>query len=518
MSQKEKSNIDALFAEVVRALASLIEEKDPFLRGHAERVATRSVAFARHLQLNATETKNIYLAGLLHDVGMVCVPSELLHKPAAIDENERLAMEQHPVIAERILSPLSLLQGCLPAIRHHHEAYDGSGYPDGLQQEEIPVAARLLSIVDGFEAMIAPRPHRTALAAGEALGEIVTATGRRHDPEMVKQFVAFMAVTEKVQPVAATAVRPEPEAPAEAEPTAAEETPDDKRLGSRDLVMELVQRLKDGVPDLPVLPAVAEATLKQFASPSASTERLARVVEKDAVLSIGVLTASNSAWHGGIDKIASVRKAVSRLGFQETRKAVASAANLHVFRSPNRRFVALMERLWLHSLACAYAARKISRAAKIGDANDIFLMGLLHDVGKLPLLKILCRMDDRGGRNLNIDEALSSIQDVHGSFGGAILKRWGFGREFQRVATLHDKQTFTDMTDRPVLVVHLANRIAMEIGFGLAETETAEDRPADSEAAAMIHLGADDAERIAKETAKQMEANADIFQPRTEGK
>lgn len=509
MNDKAKNDVDALLAEVIKTLASLIEEKDAFLRGHAERVAARGVALARYLQLPPAQMRHIYLAGLLHDVGMVCLPHDLLGKPNAISDDERLVMEQHPVIAERILSPLSLVQECLPAIRHHHEAFDGSGYPDGLRGEEIPAAARMLAIVDGYEAMTASRPHRTAMPAGRALGEVLGSAGRRYDPALVKRFVDFMGAAEKVQPTTADVEEPAPEAVVD--------PGSESRLGGRDLVLELVSRLKDGVPELPVLPAVAARILKGFDNPTTSTDKLVSMVEMDAVLTIGVITAANSAWHGGIDKIVSVRKAVPRLGFEESRKAVASTANLHIFRNRNRRFIALMEQLWLHSLACAYASREIGRATKIGDEDDVFLMGLMHDVGKLPLLKILCRIDDRQGQSLDIGEVLKSIQDVHGSFGAAILKRWGFAREFQRVASLHDKRQFTNMTDKGVLIVHIANRIAHQAGFGLEAGDSAEapdggdDDAAQSEAAAMIGLGAEAAAKVRRETDRLMKTGTAIF-------
>ena len=506
MNDKAKSDIDALFAEVVKTLASVIEEKDAFLRGHGERVAGRGVAFARHLQLPAAEMKQLYLAGLLHDLGMVCLPDTLLGKADDLTEDERLAVEQHPIIAERILAPLSLLRDTLPAIRHHHEAFDGSGYPDGLDGEEIPVSARMLAIVDGYDAMTSPRSHRPAMPPAQALGQILVAGGKRYDPAMAKAFIDFMADSEKIFPAAA------PPAPA----TGAPEPPDpgtepmgESRLNGRDLVLEIVQRLKDGVPELPVLPAVAKAVLREFRSPTTSTDRLVQIVEMDAVLTLGVITAANSVWHGGIDKITSIRKAIPRLGFEETRKAVDSTAKLHIFESPNTRFTELMQRLWLHDLACAYASRAISHLTKIGDPDDIFLMGLLHDVGKLPLLRILCRIDDKKGNTLEIDEILKSLQDVHGSFGAAILKRWGFAREFQRVAALHDKQQFTAMTDKPVLIVHLANRMARQIGFGLSP----EEAPVleQNDAAATIGVGDEAAERIRHATVKMMKLAGGIF-------
>ena len=150
--------------EILRTLVAVIEEKDEFLRGHAERVAVTSLNFAKTIGLPQKEVEAIYFAGLLHDIGMVYIPMDILHKPGPLDGDEMVMVRQHPVIAQKILSHIRLLSDTLPIIRHHHEAYDGNGYPDGLKQDEIPIGARMLALTDQYHALISVRPHRQAFS------------------------------------------------------------------------------------------------------------------------------------------------------------------------------------------------------------------------------------------------------------------------------------------------------------------------------------------------------------------
>ena len=129
---------------LVKTLVSVIEERDPFMKGHAERVATNCVLFSRQLGLSKMQINQIYLAGLLHDIGIVYIPLEITQKSGELPEEEMDMVKKHPLISEKILSKHDMLKAILPIIRHHHESFDGSGYPDGLKAEEIPIDGILL--------------------------------------------------------------------------------------------------------------------------------------------------------------------------------------------------------------------------------------------------------------------------------------------------------------------------------------------------------------------------------------
>ena len=154
---------------VLCSLALSIEAKDPCTEGHCDRLAKYSVELAAHLGLLEEQRVALRRAGIVHDIGKVTVPEHILLKPARLSPAERKIMEQHPLVGERICRPLKSFQLVLPIIRHHHEKLDGSGYPDGLRGEEIPLAARVLQVTDVYDALTTVRPYKRALSPAEAL-------------------------------------------------------------------------------------------------------------------------------------------------------------------------------------------------------------------------------------------------------------------------------------------------------------------------------------------------------------
>lgn len=178
---------------VLFALARSIEGKDPYTQGHCERLAEYSTRLGEHLGLPAQDIKALSQAGIVHDIGKVSVPDSILLKPGRLTRAERIVVERHPAVGERICAPLKSFQSLLPIIRHHHEKMDGSGYPDGLKGEEIPMTARVLQVVDVYDALTTERPYKPAFAQGQAL-ELMKKEVRKGwwDP---KVFAAFEHLT-----------------------------------------------------------------------------------------------------------------------------------------------------------------------------------------------------------------------------------------------------------------------------------------------------------------------------------
>jgi putative two-component system response regulator len=154
---------------VLFTLACSIEGKDPYTHGHCERLAEYSAQLGAELGLQAHQITALRRAGLVHDIGKVAIPDSILLKPRALSPEEWEMVRQHPVIGERICAPLKSFRLVLPIIRHHHEKYDGSGYPDGLRGDAIPVTARILQIVDVYDALTTERPYKRALSTDEAM-------------------------------------------------------------------------------------------------------------------------------------------------------------------------------------------------------------------------------------------------------------------------------------------------------------------------------------------------------------
>jgi response regulator RpfG family c-di-GMP phosphodiesterase len=178
--------------EFLEVLAETIEVKDRFMRGHARRVSFYAGLLAERVSLEADELEEVRVAAFLHDLGKVGVPTDLLLRAGALDSSERAIVEQHPAIGERLVKPLAIPNAISSAIRHHHEWWDGTGYPDGLKGEEIPRTSRLISVVDAFDAMSSERPYRRALARSTAIDEIRHFAGSQFDPHFAKEFLVVL--------------------------------------------------------------------------------------------------------------------------------------------------------------------------------------------------------------------------------------------------------------------------------------------------------------------------------------
>jgi putative nucleotidyltransferase with HDIG domain len=176
------------YAATVRALSNAVEFRDAYTGKHAERVAAYGLEIARRLDLPLAERPEIEFGFLLHDIGKVAIPDAILHKPDVLTESERELMAQHPLIGAEIIRGIEFLNRAVEIVRHHHERWDGHGYPDGLAGEAIPLAARVFAVADVFDALTTERPYRHASPLAEARWMIMDASGTQFDPAVVDVF------------------------------------------------------------------------------------------------------------------------------------------------------------------------------------------------------------------------------------------------------------------------------------------------------------------------------------------
>jgi putative two-component system response regulator len=167
------------------ALANAIEARDSYLHGHCERLASLAVRIAEELGLEPDEIETLRLGAILHDVGKIGIPDRVLLKPGPLDDEERRIVETHPEIGDKLLEPLDLLAGARPIVRHHHERWDGNGYPDRLAAEEIPLAARIVAVADSVEVMSSRQLYRKPLTPDGVVAELRKQRGAQWDPEVV---------------------------------------------------------------------------------------------------------------------------------------------------------------------------------------------------------------------------------------------------------------------------------------------------------------------------------------------
>ncbi|MDQ0286033.1 putative nucleotidyltransferase with HDIG domain [Desulfofundulus luciae] len=183
------SSLRKYYLNVVQALAAALEARDAYTRGHSLRVAKLARLCARLMGLGAEEQEQVYMAGLLHDIGKIGVCENILLKPGPLTPEERKEMQGHPEVGARILEPAGFPGGVTAAVRHHHEDYGGGGYPDGLSGEEIPLLARIIRVTDAYDAMTSARPYRKALTPDQAFNELKRCAGSQFDPRVVEAFL-----------------------------------------------------------------------------------------------------------------------------------------------------------------------------------------------------------------------------------------------------------------------------------------------------------------------------------------
>jgi putative nucleotidyltransferase with HDIG domain len=234
-----------LFEQTIGALANAVDARDRYTRGHSNRVSHIAEAMCRVMRLPEPEIERIKWAGLLHDVGKIGIRDNILLKEGPLDREERILMNQHPSIGAEIVAPATQLHDEAPLIRAHHEWFNGSGYPDGIEALDIPLGARILTIADAYEAMTSSRPYRkVALSHEIAVGELQKFSGIQFDPDIVPILVGLDRSILDRQPdrpdelptmLHAPDPRDETKAAAAAEGTKEGPTPSRPRLASDDV-------------------------------------------------------------------------------------------------------------------------------------------------------------------------------------------------------------------------------------------------------------------------------------------
>jgi HD-GYP domain-containing protein (c-di-GMP phosphodiesterase class II) len=191
--RRSANQLELSYDTTLRVLMAALDAKDEVTQGHSERVARLTVAVAKEMNIPQEKLVDVERGALLHDVGKIGVPDQVLQKPNALDEAEWEAMQKHPLLAGLMVSKVDFLEGALPILMYHHEKFDGTGYPFGLAGDAIPLEARIFAVVDAYDAITSDRPYRAASEPKAALDEIQNHAGRQFDPRVVKAFVRLMS-------------------------------------------------------------------------------------------------------------------------------------------------------------------------------------------------------------------------------------------------------------------------------------------------------------------------------------
>ncbi len=184
--------------EFSKVLAFTLEEKDPYTSGHSERVCYYADFISKRLGLNQTDRNEIRIASYLHDIGKIGISNRFINKKGTLSTTEWAIIKQHTKKSLELLVPLNLSPHILSYIHHHHERYDGTGYPDGLSEDRIPLGARIIAIADAYDSMTSDRPYRKPLSNAEAKNELLKNSGKQFDPELVSIFIDLLKEMEEI--------------------------------------------------------------------------------------------------------------------------------------------------------------------------------------------------------------------------------------------------------------------------------------------------------------------------------
>jgi putative nucleotidyltransferase with HDIG domain len=448
MGYKEQEQVIELFHEFINKLVGLIEAKDQCLKGHCARVARYANIMATAMKLSPEHIQEVYTAALLHDVGYIVIREPILAKAGNLSAQELDLIREHPVSGQSILAQLHLSQNILRYVKYHHEFFNGRGYPDGISGDKIPLGARIVALAEAFDAMTSSRSYRKAFTMEQALEEIFLQADKQFDPGLVNLFVELMERERKhhdQRQVSNTDAR--------------------KKQILENIVQEIIAAFQKGELSFPVLPQVLQHIQKVLLDPNISLENAASAIRGDIKISTSLISLANSPYYKGVSKIESVEQAIARLGFKETSKLTSLIANRSLYICNEKRYKVLMFEYWKHSLACAYITHFLARQLHLGDTDEYFTMGLVHDVGKGLLLNAITRVIEN--RNLSHEFEDSEIREVinkmHCSFGAALLKRWGFSDRYIYITKHHETTSGDNNAPLAVKVIQLANLLTREL-------------------------------------------------------
>src|SRR5438270_7328213 len=432
---------------VVRSISDALEAKDEYTYGHARRVGGYAVATGRRMSLDTTTLEQLSLASVLHDIGKIGTPDAVLLKSGPLTEDERAIMQTHPERGPRLLAGVPEMEGVAAAVRHHHENWDGSGYPAGLAGEQIPLASRIIRVADAYDAMTSPRPFRAALDHDTSVARLKEMSGTHFDPEAVRAFCDLEALS-KIRRGVAEAVRGEA-----------------RWLASA---------------------AHANAAFVSHAE-------LVGQVMCDPALAALALREANADKSG--EPTADLEAACARLG-EERLRAVVSKTCAHNSTGPDD------SQFKQHSLRCAVAARLLAEQTGVIAPGDAYALGLLHDIGEL----LLCSLFPEEMENLIwLDEEARLEREVaafgvdHAQVGQWVLEAFGLPRTLGALVQTHHDAMRTNLP--AALLLHMANVIACaESPSDIAALDSL-----GSDRLALLRLNRADLARIHERTAETVE-------------
>lgn len=404
-NQRLVSRMKEMTRNFVRSIADALEAKDEYILGHARRVSGYAAVIGGRMGLDEGALEQLSLASFLHDIGYIGTPDYIISKPGPLTDEERAIMRLHPKRGARILSGIADMEEVAVAVLHHHEHFDGTGYPNFLRGEQIPLMSRIIHVADAYDAMTSPRPFRETYLHDAALAQLEKGAGKQFDPEVIS---AFRSV-------------------------------------------ETLARIRQAVAD-----GISAFRLSRTA-PAAQASGLTlgemiEEVETEPLLAASVLREANAECPES--PTAKLLLACSRLGENRLREILARA-------TPGLDGIADKEPLWERSLRAAEAARLLAEKNGVINPEDAYTLGLLHDVGEILLQQLFpdevknIRSAASGDR---LEREIAAFGVDHAQVGQWVLESCGVPRALAAVIQTH--HDVARINSPGALLLHLAETIA----------------------------------------------------------
>ncbi|HUU39883.1 MAG TPA: HDOD domain-containing protein [Desulfatiglandales bacterium] len=276
------------------------------------------------------------------------------------------------------------------------------------------------------------------------------------------------------------------------------------------IIEEIISQFKGGQIDLPSPPQIG-VKFNEMVNKSANIEEIADFLKQDVAVSFKLISIANSVYYRGVSEYKTVMQAINRLGLNTTGQYVNVISNRSLYAATSKEFKIFLDRLWEHSLCCAYASQSVSEFLELELPDDVFTIGLLHDIGKLVLLYIYCELEKKCKISAEIDreDLLRDLEAYHGKFGAAVLTRWNFPSGYADAAKYHDNLGDADPVSKELLVVHFANLLVKEMGYGLEQQPVVDVQ--NSESAILLRLNSEATGAIKDQVKKCMESLKGYF-------
>jgi HD-GYP domain-containing protein (c-di-GMP phosphodiesterase class II) len=478
----EMSGADrSMLSRAVHVLLDILEARDRQCVREAKEAADLCVRIGTVLGLSPRALQSLRLGVMLHDIGCIGLRDEVVTKGGTTSPLEHAHLATHVVFGEKIVAQLISEADVLGVIRHHHEWYNGRGYPDGLRGDEIPLGARILAAADAFLALTEHCPQSRRKSEQDALRDLCHRVGLQFCPKVMGGLLQALGYR-----------RPETAAPVE---TAGESMPsaDEAHVVDR----RALEAKLDRVVDLRAMPTIVAEVLEMTSNQDLRVDDLAAKIKCDQALSTKLLRLANSAFYGSRAKVESIDRAVLKLGIERVRQLVLGIGVIDHWKPNQDPGLLAGGAFWQHSMSTALLARQISVMIDYPDDQNAFTAGLLHDTGQLLFQEGLGRnyvailANARRGRGYLAAIERQFLEVDHATVMYQVGPKWHLPQKLVEVMALHHAPweklaEVNPETLRLVLCVRLANILSHGIGCGDAELGSLEQMP--PKYAEMLHL------------------------------